>query len=350
MATSRHVEQFEQTFTRWQNIPFDQVYRDGLGSESFRYYEPTIQKLSNVIERTNLIKHQISDRTLSQVGAIYNQVINILTILAQSSNVDFIASKVNIQRQLDELNEALLNIWPSILTIINDTIKDDNADDLLKQIQNLTEKSRNDAKLIEDLKSRLSAELESFENRYKELFQRAELIKQTDIFSIQAQECKKTSLYWLLGVAFTSIALIVLLWFILKNFCFELSCYGQLSELKYDQICKDCNKTIFYLEIVKSLSYRLLIISFIVYLINFCVKNFNASMHNHTINTHKANSLNAALALLERAKTEKGNDDIMNQAASAIFSHQPTGYSTKDPENISNKLTEKVIEKIDPSK
>ena len=219
---------------------------------------------------------------------------------------------------------------------------------MAEQIQNITNKSENDAKLIEELKARLSGELENFEERYKSSFSKAELVKQQDIFSVHAENYKKIARKWLWGYNISSAVFLFILWLILKDFCFDLNCYRKVGEINYEGICIGCNKTVFYLEIFKSITYRLLLISFFIYIINFCVRNYNAIMHNYTVNAHKANSLNAALVLLERAKTSEGNDSIMNQAANAIFSHQPTGYNSKDPENLGQTITEKIIEKINP--
>ncbi|KOP37778.1 hypothetical protein DBB36_21930 [Flavobacterium sp. WLB] len=71
-------------------------------------------------------------------------------------------------------------------------------------------------------------------------------------------------------------------------------------------------------------------------------------MHNYTVNKHKANSLDASIRLLERLYSEKAKDEVLTNAANAIFSHQPTGYSNKDPENLQSTITEKVFEKINP--
>jgi hypothetical protein len=68
-------------------------------------------------------------------------------------------------------------------------------------------------------------------------------------------------------------------------------------------------------------------------------------MHNYTVNKQKANSLSAAIILLEKSKTDIGNDNLMLQAATAIFSHQPTSYNSNDPENMVTAITEKIIDK-----
>lgn len=283
---------------------------------------------------------------MSQFCANYQKIIQILAQIRDYDNGRFIAQKANMQGQLIAQNEQILNIWPQFVAMLNDSKEQADVQSLLKEIEMLSNKSSTDAKEIEELRNRLSSELEDFETKYKEQFQRVELVNQREVFSIQANDYKNLASKWFWGILISSGILILILFLIFKNFCFDLTCFAKINNLNYDQIYKGANKSILHFEIFKSISYRLLIISFVLYIISFCVKNYNANRHNYTVNMQKANSLNAALILLERAKTPEGNDSIMTQAASSIFSHQPTGYNKKDPENIQSSITEKLFDKI----
>ncbi len=53
-------------------------------------------------------------------------------------------------------------------------------------------------------------------------------------------------------------------------------------------------------------------------------------MHNYVVNTHKANSLSSTLSILNIAKSENGNDQLLVQATQAIFSHQNSGFNNHD--------------------
>lgn len=309
-----------------------------------------LDDLTSKFNRTDQVKEKIGDALLAQVYNVYKQIIAKLNQVINYDNGQFVSNKATIETQINAQYEQLLNHWPQVVAIINDTSENQDASELLTELNKLSEKSEADAKEIEDLKTRLSSELKDFEKKYKDQFKRAELVNQREIFSIQASDYDKTAFRWLIGVIISSLLLLIILWLVFKNFCFDLTCYSNISEIDYNQIDSSGNKTILYLEIFKAVAYRLFLISFVLYLVNFCVKNYNANKHNQTVNSQKANSLNAALVLLERAKTDEGNDNIMTQAASAIFSHQPTGYNKKDPENISKSITEKVIEKVNPIK
>ena len=348
MATQGHLDQFNLNLKTWKGLDYEKIYREDLGTESFVNIKTILDDLTSKIDRTDKIKDKIGDGLLSQVYNVYKQIIAKLNQVINYDNGQFVSNKTTIETQINAQYEQLLNHWPQVVAIINDTSENQDASELLNELNKLSEKSEADAKEIEDLKTRLSSELKDFEKRYKDQFKRAELVNQREIFSIQASDYDKTAYWWLIGVIGSSVILLIVLWLVFKNFCFDLTCYSNISEIDYNQIDSSGNRTILYLEVFKAIAYRLFILSFVLYIVSFCVKNYNASKHNQTVNSQKANSLNAALVLLERARTDEGNDNIMAQAASAIFSHQPTGYNKKDPENISKSVTEKIIEKVNP--
>lgn len=133
----------------------------------------------------------------------------------------------------------------------------------------------------------------------------------------------------------------------MRHFCFEMKCF-RLNELTQYDLINDGGKTIFMFELIKSAFFRILIISIGFYALSFCIKNYNAVMHNRTINAHKANSLAAVVHLMENIKSDQGKENIMNQAAHSIFSHQKTGYFSKDKEPKNPLISEKVIERLIP--
>jgi ElaB/YqjD/DUF883 family membrane-anchored ribosome-binding protein len=348
MATQGHLDQFNINHKAWKELDYEKIYREELGTESFVNIKTLIDNLTTKFNRTDQVKEKIGDTLLAQVYNVYKKIIAQLNQVINYDNGQFVSNKAAIENQINAQYEQLLNHWPQVVAIINDTAENQDASELLSQLEKLSVKSESDAKEIEELKTRLSSELKDFEKRYKDQYKRAELVNQREIFSFQASDYNRLASRWLIGVIAASVLLLIILWIVFKNFCFDLTCYTNISEINYNQIDSSGNRTILYLEIFKAIAYRLFLISFVVYLVNFCVRNYNASKHNQTVNSQKANSLNAALVLLERAKTDEGNDNIMSQAASAIFSHQPTGYNKKDPENVSKSITEKIIEKVNP--
>ncbi|MCW3110689.1 MAG: hypothetical protein JWQ09_5195 [Segetibacter sp.] len=211
---------------------------------------------------------------------------------------------------------------------------------LADQILEERKRSEEDANQIRQLSDNLGKERKLMEERYKEL-SKVELLKQEDIFIKAAATNKLQSWFWLAGIIVSSIGLIFLLSCFVKDFCLDVSC---LQEQK--KICPECGNTLLIFELTRATIYRVAIISLAVYFVVFVIKNYNALMHNYTINIQKANSFAAAFVMINGPMTEKGKDDIMTQAAQAIFSHQNTGYLGKDNEPSNPLIVEKVIEKV----
>lgn len=103
------------------------------------------------------------------------------------------------------------------------------------------------------------------------------------------------------------------------------------------------SKTI-YFSFSKYIFTKILLYSILIYYIVFCVKNYNAQMHNNIINTHKSNAFKSTLSLLNTARSDEGNDKLLIQATQAIFSHQQTGYSGTDAEVTSPNVLTNVID------
>lgn len=347
MATQSHLKKFEQTKSTWDGLDFKKVIREDLGTASFKSVQPLIESLGLKITRADRVKESLSDSVLQQFYSRIDDFIGQLKVLISSNEAQFVTQKEQIQNRLLAYNEEILLVWPQIVAIINDTDKSIQVDKTLEELNKIRSKSLDDAKNIQELKESLSAELQSFEERYKnDIFNKAEIIRQEDAFSSDAIGFRRSSRWWLSGVVLSSLALAILLFLVFKKFCFEWVCYDEVLCFNYDLICEGCNESVLYFEIFKSAAYRLFLISFMSFIIGICVKNYNSCMHNFTVNKHKANSLSAALVLLEKAKTDQGNDELMTQAANAIFSHQPTGFSSRSPENVTTTVIDTIVDKV----
>ncbi len=103
------------------------------------------------------------------------------------------------------------------------------------------------------------------------------------------------------------------------------------------------SKTI-YFTFFKYIFTKLLLYSMFIYIIIFCVKNYNAQMHNNIINSLKSNAFKSTLSLINTARTDDGNDKLLIQATQAIFSNQPTGYNGKESEPNSPNLVTNIID------
>ena len=95
-----------------------------------------------------------------------------------------------------------------------------------------------------------------------------------------------------------------------------------------------------YLEIT-----ALIIISLLIYAVNFCNKNFHAEKHNETINANKARTLATFSSFVEATKDENIKNQVLLHASTSAFSNPPTGFGktqgTPLPPVV--ELTKKII-------
>jgi hypothetical protein len=205
-----------------------------------------------------------------------------------------------------------------------------------KEIQKMREELQND-------RERLLAEEEKF-NFFKTKLEVAD--KEFD-FQQQARNNKTTAYIWAVIAAILTGVLVYILFDSLKVSDTFIHIANQVKkELTGATPIDDhgiISKTI-YFSFSKYIFTKLLLYSMLIYAIVFCVKNYNAQMHNNIINTHKSNAFRSTLSLLNTARSDEGNDKLLVQATQAIFSHQQTGYSGKDSEPTSPNVVTNVID------
>lgn len=72
---------------------------------------------------------------------------------------------------------------------------------------------------------------------------------------------------------------------------------------------------------------KILIFGVLGYMLSLAAKNFLSHRHNAIVNRHRQNALMTHRALVDGTGDSSARDAVMMQAASCIFSAQPTGYA-----------------------
>ncbi len=353
MADNNSLSDFLTQIKIWNSLDFNKLYRRDLGTMSLIDLEPFINEANIIFENILKIKDELSINTLHQLSSVLRKAIsNIENVIALQDN-DFILNRENNRNQLSRIfisADGIKEIWLRIFPIYTSKITFAELENRILRLSELEEKSKKELEEISAIRYTIEKEKQEVEesNRIfkQELDKRASLLTQESYFNEIAHKYRNASYRWILAGGVTSIFLFVIIYFIFKNFCFESSCFNNDKLLEYNKVCIDCGKMILYLEIFKAVFFRLFVLSIITYILGICVKNYHINMHNYTVNTHKANSLSAALLMIEKSFTDPGKDQILNLAANAIFSHQPTGFNNKDPENLTMNIFEELKKKV----
>lgn len=346
MAREASIKHFETIKKAYLIHNKQRFLRLDLGDASLKEIISELEKVDDIIQKISFNLEVIDSKSLDMISSMLNELSSIFTSLSKLDTTQFINYSEKNKNDILSVVDKICREWSIFAGYLLSISKDDNEQ---KALDDLINSYNSEFTNIEKLKTQYELELDDLQNRYKPERQKAELTEQSDVFNKQASTFLNKADKWRYGIIVTSIILMLVIYFIFKEFCFEICCFDKIALTNYDLICKGCNQTILYLEIFKAIVFRLLIISILSYILSFCIRNYNASMHNYTINMHKANSLAAAIRLLERLYSDVAKDEIILQASNAIFTHQPTGYTNKDPENY-NGLVEKVVDKMNPIK
>lgn len=253
---------------------------------------------------------------------------SIITLLLEDLNLD----DNNIKIQTEEEKQQILS-------------------QVRKEAEIERERLQNETIEIQKIKESLLSEqqrLTEEEKKYNSFRQKLEVSTEKFDFSDEAKKNKKASVFW----AMSSTILIIILFIFLNHHLTEDITISSIALNIKEKLNKDfinqqdiINKSI-YIAYIKYIVTKLLLYSMLIYSIVFCVKNYNAQMHNKVINLHKANAFQSIISLLGTAKSDEGNDKLLVQATQAIFSHQNTGYSGINAEPSNPNLVTNIIDSV----
>ncbi|MBK0371303.1 hypothetical protein [Flavobacterium agrisoli] len=234
-------------------------------------------------------------------------------------------------------------------SLITEKEKNELINNARKEIENEKKKIDSEANEIRKLRIELQNERENLineEKKFDEFKTKLEIADKQLDFQFEAESNKKAATIWAIITGILISCLLIFLFCSLDSnnnlSDIALNIKKQMSE-KGKNIDDITVKTI-YFSYYKFLITKIFLYSIFIYAIIFCVKNYNAQMHNKIINMHKGNALKSTLSLLNTAKSDDGNDKLLVQATQAIFSHQQTGYNGKESEPPSPNLVTNVID------
>ena len=214
-------------------------------------------------------------------------------------------------------NNVFVNQLTNFLNTNRNIIAGD-ADKVLKKIIS-------DGKEVEVLKEQLKEKQHEFEKTIVQL----NLTGKSLNFQQESNRLDESAKNWLKG---TIVSFIVFVFLVISFLCSSTFHFKPIAEeiTKSSMYEELVTKTVLF-EFFSFLIVKILLVSLSIYAFVFCAKNYKAQKHNYTINQHKAMSLFAAVELLDNEKLSMDTKEkFLTQAANAIFSHQRSGYNTKD--------------------
>lgn len=254
----------------------------------------------------------------------FTQIINSITLLRNSSNsADWDSAKNEFQTfildfyQINDSGHSALSgsfyVCQSIINIVKfmDSAKDE-VDESVKKLNELQEKS---SVLLETLQKKAGEEVAT---NYAAMFLQ------------DAKDLKKAANGWLV-----CIILLVGLFVIFLIF-----------EEKIIPLSESTITTIITLSYFR----RLLIISFMVFIITFVIKQYNVKMHLYTQNKHRSNTLSSYKLFIQSMgdSDAEARSQLMREVSKSIYDAGHSGYLNlkDDNESSSNTIINEVTKVI----
>ncbi|WP_461452964.1 hypothetical protein [Mucilaginibacter sp.] len=342
--------QATESYYKLRELNIDSVIHPEWGINDFSKLKPIIESLLKMMLRmgNNIAKVQEIPIPLAEKG---NEIIDrFYASLNGLSKFDIVASRNLGFKDQDAMIKSADKIFFSFLT--GSTSLDSNSEIFLNIYNSIISFEDN---RIEDLSSQFSLlgaefeinknsylqkneELEKAQKQYQDLIElltnKAKEITTEDyaeIFKSEADHNKVNSYIWL-SIAIISFILFLLF---LKNEDYLLA------------IDPNKSSTVITIEYLK----RLLVVSFLIYVITFIIKQYSIKKHLQTINTHRQNTLNSYNLFLKSMGTADQDirNSLMVEVARAIYESGQTGYINSKDDNTNSSSILEVTKFIKPN-
>ena len=306
--------------------------------------EPIFSSFADKLQKSNSVITEVSFDTIKELAIFLNALNNYLFDISSATQDDYIKNRFEIVTALERYNNQFLNIWSKIAGIY--LSRNDNLDKERKRIGEeydkishvLNEKIIADAIATEKIMMEMRDKIFAFDKRLSDVYSKGEISQQEKRFMQTADFNNKQSYIWIAIIALLSIILTIICYYFISACWIDFSCVTSDGLKDISQ-----QRSVLIYELARKSFLRILILSIIIFLIKFSVKNYNALKHNFVINRHKENSLDAALNLMYNLPEGVGRDAIINMAAKEIFTQHQTGFLGKDHEKIDISLLEQLL-------
>lgn len=303
------------------------------GVLQFNEIIPIITELKEALKLLTL--DIINELPESRFGKL-QQIGNVVTAISAIQNITKNSSIADAQQKAQTIN-SIYNLWNQVkefawnivveaLTLYNYQQQSNTESE--NKLKELNETIKAAKKSNDDFNLSIGSYKKEFEaviNSVKIELSKGGVGKHADIFNSQSkhhEEKASTWRLWFIGLIMLNFAdIITILCIILfkdaltQNDRIELGVFG------------------------------VALASLISYAIVICVKNYYAEKHNQTVNQHKANCLGTFNTFVDAADPDK-KGAILLQASQTIFSHQKSGYLSKDSDVSSPSPVIEILSKM----
>jgi len=344
MPRRSHLNSIRNNINILQDFVNENIFRENLGTQSLINFDgPFADFVDRIQEIIDNEEQDISLKVIQNLDRITNELVIIFQRIKAFSDVEFVNKRAGTLNDISNFFDEFKDVWQNVGWMFIKNNSENLLEGEFQKAQQANAKLQTDLSDIQTLKSSLEQQISEFKDRYKDINTNVEIENQVNIFGVQAKKNKTDSQKWLVGIIISGALLILILIIIYCNL--DLPAKAASKYFDYNTICDSCGQQAFWVDMIRYLFFKLLILSTNIYILSFCVKNYNACMHNKTNNDQRHNSFAAALHFYNTTTSEK-REEILIKVADAIFTYQKSGYYGKDSEPSNPSIIQGVIEKV----
>jgi len=342
MASNVQLARFNDLYSRFTKIEFEKTPELLINFKESSDLIYKLTEIKNRYDKLNELKNEFGDQHLNQASSTLNMFLLQLGKYLPP-NYQNIESTSSFENFIQSNYERTYVWWPFVQVILNSRIQSFDVNLVLKnnkllesELVSLKQQFEKEFNEIETLKFNLSNQLSLLSSRYDSSIDNAELNVQKGLFQQAAKNNNKNAKWWMFAVIISISAIIIVLFSIFFNLQEDIKDMDVITFYKFHLLDKSAPIDLLVYEIIKATLFRVIIISLLIFILKFCIKNFNAQMHQKSMNIQKMNYFDVALALISKASPE-GKTKIMELTIQTILIQHKTGYSKEEKSDDQNK-------------
>jgi hypothetical protein len=314
-----------EELNKFKNIDLEKISRKDLGEKGFESIVHYIASLQSLINELVQIEFNINLPEI-WVNEIENQIRKINALIEPITSYNFDRDAQNRYALRKRIIEDVKKYYTEYFNgnnngiIIYSAIKQFSFSSTYKNANNLSsyQKEFNDTLLkINNLYEELKAKSgEATVSDYAKIFENQSEKHSSFTFNWKTRKFGLSEKWLLIGIFTTIIFFCLLLNFSNYFPIEELTSINGIQKMTYN---------------ISNIFSRILIVSVLIYLINFSFKQYSINKHLATTNRHRQNALNSYQLFINSLKDDIGNSasirqTLMIEVAKAIYGQENTGY------------------------
>lgn len=291
-------------------------------------------KIEYEIELPQILQQElnaIKSRFLEHLNDIIEQININMHSQAYFQQLETACNKIeNFHRQFFEIAPSSNNFQFVVNSIMNFELPIQNP----RILNDLTQELKNEISKSHELSSELKEEIthaKTMNSELQEKVAKAVVSNYADIFSQQEEADMKSSKTWLTVAVILSLLIAVFIPLSLSQDWFNISYTGVINGQE--------SQLINYPNLIT----KIFFVSFLLYIVSFCYKQYSIKKHLQTLNNHRKNALNSYNFFANSIGSEDtaSRNALMLQVAKTIYEHSNSGYlSTKQAEGSTSSIVE----------